>query len=173
MSKRFGRNQKRKLRNRIKELEEALERDDSLIKYMRGRIDQLEYEFNKLVTCIEQIAPNSVCLPPKKIEAHVNCDRMYMPLYSPISFDMTNSAVPVPLEVSRVKLSKFCVDIEKYRERFETLIHVYTEDRYCDIKYMISDNVLNTVGLPTTYVAQEIANYWRKEHMDAQKLQKV
>ena len=166
MSKRFGRNQKRKLRAAVATLKEQAKMQDGLIEHQHKSRKQLEYDFNRLVTAIEQIAPYSICLNPRTIDVNENYGFFNLAVYPPMdwtAFDATPA--PEMMLFSQQKLSEFCVDIEEYRDKFETLVHVYTKDDQCNMHYMISQDVLYTMGLPAEELMKQFTHSWRHNDM--------
>lgn len=74
MSKRFGRNQKRRMRealqqanDRIDNLEAAGGLQDKLVAYMRAQLSELR---DAIAVAEEMLTPYSAALPPKTVEVH-------------------------------------------------------------------------------------------------------
>ena len=164
MSKRFGRNQKRKLREAVETLKkEAENQKDRANRISKARTNK-EMMFDRLVTAIEQIAPHSVCLPAKTIEIENSYGYFNLAMYPPMNWEaFDESPATETLCFSEQRLQEFCVDIEDYREKFETLVHVYTQDRNCNMHYMISNDVLYTMGLPAEELMKQFTNGWRHD----------
>ena len=172
MSKRFGRNQKRKLREAVKTLKAQADLKDRTLEYQRKEQSKKETLFDMLVTAIEQIAPYSICLNPKTINSDQNYGFYSLAIYPPIqimSFDDTMANFEEPLLFSEQKVYEFCVDVEDYRDQFSKLVHVYTKDRECDLHYMISKEALYTVGLPAKEIMRQFTNKWRQDNITQEK----
>ena len=122
--------------------------------------------FDKLVTAIEQIAPYSICLHPRTVDVENNYGYINLAIYPPMNWEAFD-ATPAPetLQFSEEKLVEFCVNIEDYRDKFETLVHVYTQDRNCDMHYMISNDALMTVGLPAKEIMKQLTRKWRHDRI--------
>ena len=161
MSKRFGRNQKRKLREAVETLKAEATKQKANAEHYRKVRSRKEMQFDMLVTAIEQIAPHSVCLPAKTIEVENNHGYFNLAIYPPIDWTAYDATAPVEsVYFSEQRLQEFCVDIEEYRDKFETLVHVYTKDHDCNMHYMISNDVLYTMGLPAEELMKQFTNSW-------------
>lgn len=166
MSKRFGRNQKRKLREAVQKLKADVELKERAIEQQREEQSYKAYLFDRLVTAIEQIAPHSICLDPETIKSEQNSGYCSLAIHPPMelrTFDSTHAGFDEPLCFSEQRLVEFCVDIEEYRDQFKTLVHVYTKDNDCNMHYMISKEALYTVGLPAEEIMRQFSNKWRHD----------
>jgi hypothetical protein len=66
MGKRFGRNQKNRLRKQIDNQKQQIEMTDGLLHHIQLKNDYLEKKFQRIIGMIGEIHSNSVALDPKK-----------------------------------------------------------------------------------------------------------
>jgi hypothetical protein len=67
MSKRYGRSQKRKHREKIARISEAYDRELGLLRYTSRRLDDIERKYKDVCEEIRRIVPNSSLLEPEEI----------------------------------------------------------------------------------------------------------
>lgn len=167
--RRFGRNQKRKLREEVKQHKIEAKMNKELAGFYKKSRDSAEAQLDRIISVIEQICPNSVCLPARTIEVDNAGQTEYFqlamypkPMYFR-AFDDTCESEPIAYTTQR--LVEFCIDIEDYRDKLQTLVHVYTKDNHCNMHYMISNEALDTVGLPAKEIMRQFTNKWRHDHV--------
>lgn len=68
MSRRYGRNQKRQHKDEIARLNKAYEMADGLSKWLSNELEAAKGTITEMLTIIESVCPNSVAIPPKKVE---------------------------------------------------------------------------------------------------------
>lgn len=145
MGRRYGRNQKRRHRQRIKELEEAQTR------LVRENTDQRHYasslraELKMLLESIDAVAPLSVILKPKL--QHVSAEQLrYGPFesmrrkgYRPLDVEMGGDRA-LPLERVQHWLYEVVAHIRTNPQDFETAIHLVARSPRGEVKnsYFIS-----------------------------------
>lgn len=146
MSKRYGRNQKRRHRERIAALEEAYNRD---VPMLQSSLAKVRRERDEIVETVTRRLPFSAMLPPRTLRAQINGAAFCYPRLG--RYD------DPPGEV-RVDLHKLEVAIEEDIERLLYEIHVRLESRGC--YYAVSRQVLAEAsyrGVIEHHVAQEVA----------------
>ena len=84
MSKRFGRNQKRKLREKVENLNEARQLDKALLYDIQGRHGKAVRQVERMLDIIEGIFQNSTALPPKTEKGNIDYQRYILPIYEPM-----------------------------------------------------------------------------------------
>lgn len=123
MSKRYGRNQKRKHRERIATLEVNLQ-------LVTSERDHALSRFKHMVRELDRIAPYSAVMPPKHMHDHalyyVSIPRRREVTLAPRVLD----DVPVIRDVLTISMGEITVWLEKHRDTLETRIHalIPTED---------------------------------------------
>lgn len=158
MSRRFGRNQKRKLLSKLADKESELDRmvvsnelDIALRKDMFEKYRNLKTDFEGIVRAIERIANNSSVLPPKDVSdgctpPNSNLYRMGVLECDAEPFELSPTGPPMMGESWRVvdlwKLHSF---IEKNKEKLQTCLHIKYTGNGKESAYMISESALNTM----------------------------
>jgi len=166
MSKRFGRNQRRRLRQRIANLEEEVQKDEDSVKRLRQELRDKKAELDHVARMIEAVAPNSVCLSAKTVRMDECPPETYkMGVYPKTPLDYTLNDLE-PFTFREINLSRLKVVLEEYRSAFEVAVHVLIENN-AEVGYYITREALECVGLPRDYIAREVvmalALYWRRQ----------
>lgn len=68
MSKRYGRNQKRKAREEVSRLQHVYLREQGLLRWYGEELQKARDDLDRLVTAIEKVSKHSALLPPKTVE---------------------------------------------------------------------------------------------------------
>ena len=147
---------KRELKRKIKGLEKDLRLVTDL--YHRAKADR-----DRIVSIIERICPNSICLPAKTVRGRGNIkDYWYVANTSPCDiFNLPkDSAILSSTPIDRERLSKLKVTLEKSRD-FRHCIHLKVANR-TEIAYYMSDFALEHFGPPYKFLANEIAEKFVK-----------
>ena len=128
--KRFGRNQKRKLRQELANCKEAHSMDQALLKHMSSKLEysrsQLEYSRNQLsqvASIVESVCYNSVALPPKVVTGDYPGDPVRIAQSKPLSYSqMMDNSLMLPNHT--IDLYKLDALVHQNRERMEVAVHL-------------------------------------------------
>lgn len=149
MSRRYGRNQKRKAREEIARLKLAYWMNEGLLKHIGTKLEEARGTISEMVSVIESVCENSIALPPKKVMGSVPMDnyRIWQP-------EMNFSAVPGPdcipssgsfRTIDLYALRLFLTD---NRETLQAAVHLeYSAGPHS--AYMISGKALRTIPRET------------------------
>ncbi len=135
MSKRFGRNQKKRLKEKL----------DKLI----NRNKALAYDYNKIKSrcndihiTIERVLNNSILLPPKEIPGDTTLPKFALPIYESLN---SNSLTTETLEYKIIDLHKLDILIRENRETLQKSVHLMISDR-SELCYYLSSNAIKNVS---------------------------
>lgn len=157
MSKRYGRNQKRKHRERIAELELS----ETQLTYSRNlervRADGLDGDLRQLHTALSSVTPYSAFVPPRVLQGFDVDSFRHIPfeVIEETTLLAEMAAHPDhPFELVRnirdIPVSRATAAIYKDRVKFRTLIHfkVQSSDGTRGIAYIVSDDALEMSRAP-------------------------
>lgn len=127
MASRYGRNKKRRHRERIAELEKSLKRSTAQEKYAHKRYLSEKHDKERLLRAIGDIAPGSAFLPPAKWNHYGGRQMEFLKQTLPDEMDL-NSSEPL---VYAVQLERYYVSIGEveawvwdHPEEFRKIVHV-------------------------------------------------
>jgi hypothetical protein len=156
MSKRFGRNQKRKLTAELKESHAALVNQINTSQSIRKEQRHLEYELKQVIDLVERFSRNSAAIPPKSIEGN-DRDSYRLPIFESSLFANVSSFMPsTSMRASRtIDLHKLEMHIEDNLENFQNCVHIKFGN-FSRSPYAMSFDAF--VKAPSHYVVHNIAN---------------
>ena len=143
------------LRQRIEVLEGDLKLVTDL--YHRAKADR-----DRIVSIIERVCPNSICLPAKTVTGDTT-DYLYVDI---ISTNETSGLLSIDLE----RLSKLEVTLKRSKD-FRRCIHLKVAGK-TEISYYISTSVLEQFNLPYRFLIKEIANELAEAFKDKGQIRK-
>lgn len=142
MSRRYGRNQKRRHREEIARLNQAYAMADGLSKQLATDLRDAKGTIAEMMTIIDSVCSHSVALPPKQLRGQGPRDR-YLP---PIDFSEVIGGDYAPSAVSfrRIDLYALRVFLESRRDQFSAAVHLeYSAGPHS--AYMISEDGLRSM----------------------------
>jgi len=173
MSKRYGRNQKRRHREllaktekRLQEMTVAYDRDRHLTEYLQQQINRAERTIREMVETIESVCPNSTAIPPKTFTGSGERPSFTVAcLDSPLLMSMgVNPNRPiVPEQLRYVNTYALETYVQKHKETLDTAIHLrYQAGGHS--AYMISERGFRDIpiGKLVELVARELVNHLRR-----------
>lgn len=163
MSKRYGRNQKRKHRETIKNLEEALYMERGLCKYANDRRKAVEEKMMEVIDIVESMCANSVALDPKTMLGSMNTDRIRLPVVGPIPYLTPSTAIRVVTDsFDTIDLYTLRTVVEERRDVLSTCVHLmYSSPNGGESYYMISEKAL--MAMPEDVLSKKIVPYIARE----------
>lgn len=157
MSKRFGRQQKRKLK-------EQLTVEQGLREWYVKKYEQIHHDFETVVTKIEQIQPYSVVTPVKKIAGDPRRYSLYhIPQHHNFMIQYDRNRVPEHCVFDNEKVYRLDVTVDS--DAFKSAIHLQLGDD-TKVGYFMSESAFNQMnGPPVIWLAEKIA-YEMKRHIE-------
>lgn len=142
MSKRFGRNQKRKLREAVAAAETENNMLSSALKDRGYAIRKLTKDLEAIVRAIEAVCPYSICVPMKEVQVKDFPDYYKVGTHLPLHFDIARMDMPAETCVmSEVKLRQLTCYAEFDWARLATCCHVRLNGHGCSMYYASEDAV--------------------------------
>lgn len=145
MSRRYGRNQKRRNREEIKRLNQAYAMADGLSKRIAADLRDAEYTISEMVKTIGSVCTHSVALPPKKV-AGTRERNYYRVSARNIDFPsvVCGDCPPANVSFRTIDLYALRVFLESRREQFQAAVHLeYSAGPHS--AYMISEEGLRSL----------------------------
>jgi len=156
MSKRYGRQQKRKARDEVDALTEALAMNQGLIRHMGDKLREADAVVQHMVNAVESVCRNSIALTPQTHVAREERDRFKMMIRDELNMTLYDApATPTMATFRTVDCYKFETIVNKYREEMQLAIHInYRNER--KVSYMISEQGLQDI--PMDYLVRQVSN---------------
>lgn len=168
MSKRFGRNQKRKLREELQAQREVSKSIGAALIRETEDHRQSERDLHRLIAAIESVNPYSICVPAKTIPwdnfrfpGEFGLPIRYKPLKPPTGLPNDRTVVPGLLAIDQVKLKRFLVEIFESPEKMSMDCHAIL----CSSgqsAYYITPNTVRDVGIDPARIAEHLAAWLQK-----------
>lgn len=134
MSKRYGRNQKRRARERIAQLESAHAMDQGLLAHVRRKLNNAE----QVIDHARKVLGNDVALPPLELGHHPNPLGGDFRMAEPTcSFSCTDKHSPVFLEHKVIQMRQLLSRIE-FRD-YPRAVHFYVRLDDGNVAYAIDE----------------------------------
>jgi len=155
MSKRYGRNQKRRHREKIAKLQDDLKVCEQTLDASKRIINDTAWHLRELTQTIEKFCINSILLPPKKIKLSIIPERVQLELMNPfdLNFDPDNFAPNASIEI--IDLLSLEVFMESKYDFLKHQVHVIVEAGKGRTSYAISQEGL--VNYPIDYLVRNLA----------------
>ena len=145
MSKRFGRNQKRRMREEIAALTANNEYKDSRLEHAYQEQRKLKASITEMVRAIKQISPNSVCLTPQPCRSSEQPPVFFLPVNDPTLHCLAPSNDEAPaITFSRAELHKISCHVTENWDAFKLFVHLYVGDVKQFAYYVSLDAVWKT-----------------------------
>lgn len=132
MAKRFGRNQKRAMRNRIQSLEWAIESQKELFEQVRDERNQLRVVVERTS---QVLGDHFVSLPVKTVEVEDILDRFRVSIFQPNRVSIISSAVMRALDCIEMDIYQSSLHADELRQQ----IHLRFASISGQVGYSISD----------------------------------
>lgn len=149
MSRRYGRNQKRKAREEIARLKIAHEMNGGLLEHVGAKLEGARMTISEMVSIIESVCGNSIALPAKKVKG-VGPMALYRIGQPEKNFHVVPGANCIPSSGSfrTIDLYALRLFLEANRETFQAAVHLeYSAGPHS--AYMISEKALRTIPRET------------------------
>lgn len=146
MSRRYGRNQKRRHREEIARLNQAYAMADGLSKRLATDLRDAKGTIAEMLTIIEAVSRFSVALPPKAVKGSGRCDRYQVEHLPEIDFSVVigDDCAPSAVSFRRIDLYALRVFLGSRRDAFQTAVHLeYSAGPHS--AYMISEDALQSL----------------------------
>lgn len=146
MSRRYGRNQKRRDRKEIARWKQAYEMSDGLLKHISDELRDAKSTIAEMLTIIKAVSRFSVALPPKKVDGERRCDKYQIEVLPALDFNTVIGGACAPSAVSfrRIDLYALRAFLEERRDAFQTAVHLeYSAGPHS--AYMISEMALRSL----------------------------
>lgn len=173
MSKRFGRNQKRRMRDELAGLREAYQRESALVSWQGAKLRQTEDTVRGMIEAIESVCRHSSILPPKIFHGGpVVPPRFRVRSRHPfpaLDYFAGNSEIRSPLSGASVDLYALRLFVEKHYQDFTLSVHLQYEGKD-GAAYMISERALKSMPEEELIkrfaprIAKELVWYLRKSN---------
>ena len=125
MSKRFGRNQKRKLKEKVENLEYSMKLDSVLLADVRYKRDVAVMQVERMVDIIEEVCQNSIALPPKESKENSKLYPRYrLPIYEPMELTAGTLFDRDTLSYKTVDLYKLETFLRDHADSFGVSAHL-------------------------------------------------
>jgi len=136
------------IEKQLKQRIEVLEGDLKLVTDLYHRV---KADRDRIVSIIERICPNSICLPAKTVRGDIT-DYWYAEITS-------NDVTSDQLSIDKERLSKLEVTLKKSKD-FRRCIHFKVGDEL-KAAYYISDFILKRFGPSYDFLIKEIAKIFK------------
>ena len=137
MSKRYGRNQKRKHLEKIKNLELAYNRELSLLNDISDKKDRIRRKYEELCENIEYKFKNSALIDPKTIASDFLPNRINIEILNPVSFSNFDHHFEFNHHVTLERIEVLSKDDEMRSAK-----HILIRSKHGDVGYYISESAL-------------------------------
>lgn len=155
MSRRYGRNQKRRHREEIARLNQVNTMADGLLKRISADLQDAKDTISEMLEIIESVSTHSVAIPPKKKTGTRAMDHYWVEVRD-INFNHVIGGNYAPSAVSfrTIDLYALRVFLESRREQFQAAVHLeYSAGQHS--AYMISEEALRS--LPREMLLRRLA----------------
>lgn len=152
MSKRYGRTQKRKHREKITQLEHARSMDADLAGELQQMIDKYKYLYTEIVRAIEGWCKNHTTIQPKEVVVdQIFHGKFNMALYPHMDLaDFTDMNSVATIEIHQVMMH--IIEIIGRKDIFSKTIHVLVRGpREQNYQYAISEKSFNDLRYAAGY----------------------
>lgn len=171
MSKRFGRNQKRRMREEIAKQEARANSAEGILSWHSNKREEYKLSYESLLRDIGRVYKNSVCIPPKTIksnDSHLR-DTYQIEILNPLSMEQQyihydGNTAPQTIQFKRGIVSRLQWYLtETFDENGEGIqIHLKIQG-IAELGYYISKDALMRHGLPIRYLMESFQNEWYKK----------
>lgn len=147
VSRRYGRNQKRRHREEIAQLRAAHGMNEALLRDQGRRLREARETIREMVRIIEAVCPYSVALPPKDMALHYgrHCRLEVRPPLSEMVFGPGDAVGFAPVEGRMVDLHALEMYLEERRDQFQMAVHLRYEGDGGRWGYMLSESALRSM----------------------------
>lgn len=152
MSRRFGRNQRRRLRAEVAE-------SKSLLNWYIEKYHTMLGDYKHIVEAIEKVQPYSLLTPIKTVSGQPN-NHYNVAIHKQFMVNMFADQPPQMCEVDECKLSKIEMTVEEHHDKFETLIHLRVAGK-AEVGYYLSEQAMYQFGVPYEIIAKDIYEQFR------------
>ena len=163
MSRRFGRNQKRKLKAELAAAQESANMNKGLAEWHSSRYRNIEEEYRHLVEAIERTNPHSIAIPAKETRTNGSLPPTW-DIQRFRHFDISQGVQDVsPMEEVLVDRSRLHCVIASIEETpiFKTACHLRVSNGE-RLGYYVDEHILESYGLPVQQIAEMFAIEWER-----------
>jgi hypothetical protein len=149
MSRRYGRNQKRKHLEEIVKWKQAQQLSAELMNYYSAELKDARVNMLEMRAIIESVCHNSIALPPKKLMGVGPRDRCRAEAFPPLDLGVVvGDDRPDSIAFRRIDLWALRVFLKENRETFQAAVHLeYSAGPHS--AYMISERGLRAMPRET------------------------
>jgi len=141
MSRRYGRNQKRRHRAEIMRLTEANKMNLELGSHLTDKLKKSQETIFEMIKTVEAVCYNSVTIPPKTVTGVDRRDFYRVGCFDPPDLAVNDYSVPVEKQMRTVNMWALREYLEHNAEQFQTAVHLdYTAGKHSC--YIISESAL-------------------------------
>lgn len=168
MSKRYGRNQKRRHRDRIAALEQSQEMDRALLSRVSSELSSLRSEVEQWDEEIRRLLGEHSALRRETHEVLSRNPLREVPIRMPVSkpYDVEAMDMVQPTMWARERMRRFVFTIQKDDLRMQRLIRFMEIDGYGGVAYSISETALaqgfgrREIAYMAHEIATNMAGHW-------------
>lgn len=169
MSRRYGRNQKRKAREEIARLKLAHGMNDGLLKHIGAKLEEARATISEMVSIVESVCANSIALPPKSVSVNARRDQYRLgQMETNFSGGHGQDCSPSPCSFTTSDLYALRLFLESNREAFRAAVHLeYSAGPHS--AYMISESALWSIPQETLLkrivpeIGRELIDHMRRD----------
>lgn len=165
MSKRFGRNQKRHMRERIAQTEKALEMDRALLRHKSERLGELQEDID---AAKRMVCEDSALFQPRTWDMANTPARDMLETYERKALDfMSSFEAPMSKTIQRLPLHVLLSRVD--RDRLGGVLHARVMFKGWQLGYAISEPALRAYSVRdlTKRLARELAEMLAKQIKEA------
>jgi hypothetical protein len=172
MAKRFGRNQKRKMRESIKTNKAESEYYQRQVVKLDNEMAHTRQSFHKLIAMIERINPNSICLPVKEIQGDPKMDYFYLAargrfelMAVPVEYDQRSLCEEIAID--KVKLQRFCAGVDIDHAKMGLCCHARVVGNGASAYYITSGS-LRMFGVKVEEISEALALDLQRQNIETE-----
>jgi hypothetical protein len=160
MSKRFGRNQKRKMREQLQGLQKKDASNAHNLAYYRKQVASLESELRRVIETVESICTYSAAIPAKVRTDRPYGDRWEVPLVERLSNFSVADHASDPWGILRtIDCYALKIYLEEHLGTFSTAVHLKFNGKHS--AYVLSEQALRS--MPESRIVEELVRHLRKQ----------
>jgi hypothetical protein len=142
VSRRFGRNQRRRARDEVARLGQALSMESGLREHIASERDKLRFDLNEARRMLPAM---SLALPPGVMQLRQSAqDRLEVQVFPPVSRDMCAAGTSVRDTIRVLPLRVMLAHCD--RDQFAGMLHVRVRFADGQVAYAVTDESLRALG---------------------------
>jgi len=145
MSKRYGRNQKRKNRAEIARLQQSFALANGLSRDLSGSLQAANNTIAEMVRIIEAVSYNSVAIPAKEMEGNISRDYLILNQPNGLSSYANLSNLREIISYKSINLYALRAFVESRHEAIQAAVHLKYAHGNQHSTYMLSESALRSL----------------------------